>query len=49
MQTAGVACLATLGMTEVDGKVQLAEPPDEDRDYKIVFIGKAAASPRLSP
>jgi SAM-dependent methyltransferase len=45
MGTAGLTCLASLGMTEVDGEVRLAEPADEARDYKIVFIGGRAASP----
>lgn len=42
MRTAGVEPLAALGMSEQDGEVVLASPPDEDRDYKLVFIGTAA-------
>ncbi len=43
MESAGLTCLAALGMTEVDGEVVLSDPPDEDdRDYKVVYIGAKA-------
>jgi hypothetical protein len=32
-----------LGMTEGDGEVLLSSPPDERRDYKLVFIGAVSA------
>lgn len=38
MRSSGIRPLASLGMREADGKVVLAEP-DENRDYKLVFIG----------
>jgi hypothetical protein len=37
---AGLDCLASLGMQEIDEKVVLTAPPDESRDYKVVYIGK---------
>ncbi len=43
MSAAGLDCLAALGMQEIDGKVVLSEPPDEARDYKVVYIGAKAA------
>ena len=39
MSAAGLDCLAALGMQEVDNKVVLSDPPDESRDYKVVYIG----------
>jgi SAM-dependent methyltransferase len=42
MQAAGLQTLAALGMSEADGEVLLNAPPDEDRDYKLVFIGAAS-------
>jgi SAM-dependent methyltransferase len=39
--TAGLECLATLGMEEVNGQVVLAEPLDERRHYKVVYIARA--------
>ena len=42
MRAAGLHTLAALGMSEVDGEVLLTVPPDEDRDYKLVFIGFAS-------
>ena len=39
MNAAGLQVLAAYGMSETDGKVLLSTPPDEDRDYKLVFIG----------
>jgi SAM-dependent methyltransferase len=42
MAAAGLDCLAALGMQEIDEKVVLSEPPDEARDYKVVYIGARA-------
>jgi SAM-dependent methyltransferase len=42
LEAAGLEVLAALGQQEVDGKVVLAEPPDEWRDHKAVYIGRAA-------
>jgi SAM-dependent methyltransferase len=42
MAAAGLDCLAALGMQEIDGKVVLSDPPDEGRDYKVVYIGARA-------
>lgn len=39
MRAAGIQTLAALGMSEDDGEVLLSSPPDERRDYKLVFIG----------
>lgn len=39
MRTAGIWPLAALGMREANGEVLLSAPPDEQRDYKLVFIG----------
>jgi SAM-dependent methyltransferase len=38
LEAAGLSCLAVLGQREEDGKVLLTNPPDEERDYKIIFI-----------
>jgi SAM-dependent methyltransferase len=40
MSAAGLDCLAVLGMHEIDDKVVLVDPPDESRDYKVVYIGR---------
>lgn len=42
MQKAGLQCLAALGMEEADGEVILIDPPDEERQYKVVYIGAKA-------
>lgn len=42
MTASGLKCLAVLGMEEVGGEVVLSEPVDEDRHYKIVYIGAKA-------
>jgi SAM-dependent methyltransferase len=39
MEAAGIRPLAVLGMSEADGEVVLSAPPDEERDYKLLFIG----------
>jgi SAM-dependent methyltransferase len=38
MAASGLELRAVLGMEEVDGEIVLAEPPDEDRHYKVVYI-----------
>jgi SAM-dependent methyltransferase len=43
MSAAGLDCLAALGMQEIDEKVVLSDPPDEGRDYKVVYIGAKAS------
>lgn len=43
MAAAGLDCLGALGMQEVDGRVVLSEPADEQRDYKVVYIGSRAS------
>ncbi|HEX5988677.1 MAG TPA: class I SAM-dependent methyltransferase [Solirubrobacterales bacterium] len=45
MRTAGVRPLAALGMSEAGGEVVLSAPPDESRDYKLVFVGARADHP----
>lgn len=42
MRAAGLRTVAALGMSEAEGEVVLTAPLDEDRDYKLVFIGAAA-------
>ncbi len=39
----GLVHLASLGQSEADGKVILADPPDEVRDGKVIHIARAAA------
>jgi SAM-dependent methyltransferase len=43
MSAAGLDCVAVLGMHEIENKVILADPPDESRDYKVVYIGAKAS------
>jgi SAM-dependent methyltransferase len=43
MEASGLELLAALGQQEVNGRVVLVEPPDEMRDHKIIYIGRAAA------
>lgn len=43
MQEAGIETLATLGMSEDGDEILLTAPPDEGRDYKLIFIGTATA------
>lgn len=43
MQSAGLECRAVLGMEEVGNEVVLSEPPDDDRHYKIIYIGAKAS------
>jgi SAM-dependent methyltransferase len=42
MDSSGLECLAVLSMTEVDLQVVLHEPPDEDHDYKVIYVGAKA-------
>jgi SAM-dependent methyltransferase len=42
IRTAGIETLATLGMSEAEGKIVLSAAPDERRDYKLVFVGTVA-------
>lgn len=42
MRAAGLECLAVLGMEEIGNQVVLSETPDEDRHYKIIYIGAKA-------
>ncbi len=43
MRGAGVKCLDVFGMSETEGEIILSAPPDENRDYKLVFIGAVDA------
>jgi len=38
LEAAGLRCLATRGMREEGGRILLSDPPDEERDYKVVYI-----------
>lgn len=42
MENAGLELLTTLGQREVDAKVLLEQPPDEQQHYKVIYIGRAA-------
>ncbi len=42
METAGLQLLTALGQQEVGEGVELVEPPDESRDHKVIYIGRAA-------
>lgn len=42
MRAAGIETLASLGMSEAEGEIVLSAPPDEQRDYKLVFVGTLA-------
>jgi SAM-dependent methyltransferase len=42
MTAAGLQCLAALGQQEMDDGILLTDPPDEARDYKVIYIGAAA-------
>jgi SAM-dependent methyltransferase len=42
MAAAGLECLSVLSMNEADGEVVLSDPPDEERDYKVIYIGRKA-------
>jgi len=38
---AGLELLASIGQQEVDGGVEMSEPPAEDRDHKVIHICRA--------
>jgi SAM-dependent methyltransferase len=40
---AGLEHLASLGQQEIDGKVVLTDPADEQRDYKVIHMARMAA------
>lgn len=40
MRDAGLRLLAAYGMSEEDGEILLLTPPDDRRDYKLVFVGR---------
>jgi SAM-dependent methyltransferase len=42
MTSAGLEMLTALGQHEVDAKVLLEQPPDEQRHYKVIYIARAA-------
>lgn len=42
MAAAGLELLAAKGQSEVDRQVVLADPPDEWRDHKVIYIGRSA-------
>jgi hypothetical protein len=42
IRAAGLDCLGAFGMQEGEEGVVLAEPADEERDYKLVFIARRA-------
>lgn len=42
MAAAGLQYLVALGQSEENGQVALLDPPDEERDHKIIYIGRAA-------
>jgi SAM-dependent methyltransferase len=39
----GLELLAAIGQREDCGRLELAEPPDEDRDEKVIYIARALA------
>jgi hypothetical protein len=45
MRDVGLQPLAAYGMSEANGEVVLSAPPDENRDYKLVFIGAVGSQP----
>lgn len=52
MRSVGLRTVAALGMSEAEGEILLSEPPDESRDYKLIFIAEkvnGAGSGRRSP
>lgn len=42
MRAADLLTVAALGMSEADGEVLLSAPPDEGREYTLVFVGAAS-------
>lgn len=45
LEAAGLRTLGVYGMSEENGVVQLSQPVDENRDYKLVFIAAADSRP----
>lgn len=43
LEANGLRCLATLGMSEEGDRIVLSEAPDEERDYKLIYIAAHAA------
>jgi hypothetical protein len=43
MEASGLEFLASLGQQEGKDGVLLVDPPDEMRDHKIIYIGRAVA------
>jgi SAM-dependent methyltransferase len=41
MEEAGIETLAAMGMSEAGNEIQLSTPPNEQSNYKLVFIGRA--------
>ena len=42
MTAAGLTPLSVLSMTEINNQIVLNDPPDEEHDYKVVYIGTKA-------
>jgi hypothetical protein len=38
LEAAGLRCRAVLGQSEEGGRVLLSEPPDEERDAKVIYV-----------
>jgi SAM-dependent methyltransferase len=49
MRGVGIQALTALGMSEAEGEVLFSSPPDEDRDYKLVFIGAVGSRTGEAP
>lgn len=43
LETSGLRCLAALGMSEEGDRIVLSDTPDEERDYKVIYIAAHAA------
>jgi SAM-dependent methyltransferase len=43
LEANGLRCLATLGMSEEGDRILLADVPDEERDYKLIYLAAHAA------
>lgn len=43
LEANGLSCLATLGMSEEGDRIILSKAPDEERDYKLIYIAAHAA------
>lgn len=42
LEANGLRVLAALGQSEEDGKVLLSDPPDEDKEFKVIYIAAPA-------